>query len=158
MENWKFLYHWWEWRHCTCYPWMNPVINVFSAYKRQKMAQIFHILNKNWFFSLFEIVEQSTQPDLVNSIVHQFYFKHSSFPVNTRSWHCCYFCFSHAVRSKIISLKKIPPVGIEPGILGCWDLLCVQAHAFLTELTSQVLIEGYLTSLLLVYQLTFGLR
>ena len=38
-------------------------------------------------------------------------------------------------------------VVIEPGTLG-----------FLIELTWQVLIEGYLTSLLFVHQLTFELR
>ena len=34
----------------------------------------------------------------------------------------------------------------------------IHTDAHLTDLTWQVLIEGYLTSLLLVHQLTFGLR
>ena len=33
----------------------------------------------------------------------------------------------------------------------------IHSDAYLTELTWQVLIEGYLTSLLLVHQLIFGL-
>ena len=37
-------------------------------------------------------------------------------------------------------------------------LLVIHSDAYLTEHTYQVLIEGYLTSLLLVHQLTFGLR
>ena len=36
--------------------------------------------------------------------------------------------------------------------------LVIHSDAFLTHLTPQVLIEGYLTSLLLLYQLTFGIR
>ena len=49
--------------------------------------------------------------------------------------------------------EKLPPLGIEPGILVFYS------DAFLTELTLQMLIEGYLTSLLYVDQLlTFGLR
>ena len=40
---------------------------------------------------------------------------------------------------------------LEKMILFCSD-------TFLSELTWQVLIEGYLTSLLFVHQLTFGLR
>ena len=35
--------------------------------------------------------------------------------------------------------------------------LMIHSDAFLTQLTWQVLIEGYFTSLLLVHQLTFGL-
>ena len=35
---------------------------------------------------------------------------------------------------------------------------CVQSHVLQTELSGQVLIEGSLTQLLFVYQLTFGLR
>ena len=48
--------------------------------------------------------------------------------------------------------KKVPPVGIEPGCL------VIHSDAYLTELTWQVLIDRYLTSLLLVHQLTFRLR
>ena len=51
------------------------------------------------------------------------------------------------------SKKKLLPVGIEPGTLGL-----LHSYAFLTELTWQVLREGYSTLLLLVHQLTFGLR
>ena len=43
-------------------------------------------------------------------------------------------------------------VGIERGPLVFYS------DAFLTELTWQVLIEGYSTSLSFVHQLTFGLR
>ena len=35
---------------------------------------------------------------------------------------------------------------------------CVQSHALPTELSGQVLIQGSLTQLLFVHQLTFGLR
>ena len=42
---------------------------------------------------------------------------------------------------------------IQPG-----TLLCLHSNALPTELTWQVLREGYLTLLLLVHQLTFGLR
>ena len=68
------------------------------------------------------------------------------------------FCFAYTVKSKIISVKKLPPEGIEPVSIGLWDLLCVHSHALLTELTWRVLIEGYLTLLLLVHQSTFGLK
>ena len=41
-------------------------------------------------------------------------------------------------------------MGIEPTTLGLWHhILCLQSHALTTELTWQVLIEGYLTSLVL---------
>ena len=43
----------------------------------------------------------------------------------------------------------LPPVGIEPG------MSCVHFDAFLTELTWQVLIEGYLTSVLVCAQIDF---
>ena len=33
------------------------------------------------------------------------------------------FCIAYVKKSKIISVKKLPPVGIEPGTLGFWDLL-----------------------------------
>ena len=33
---------------------------------------------------------------------------------------------------------------MEPGTLELWDLLCVHCHAFLAQLTWQVLIEVYL--------------
>ena len=29
--------------------------------------------------------------------------------------------------------KKLPPAGIEPGILGLWDVLCVHSYTFQTE-------------------------
>ena len=54
---------------------------------------------------------------------------------------------------KLIKSKKLPPVGIE---LGPLDFV-LYSHAFLTKLT-QVLIKGYLNSLLFVHQLTFELR
>ena len=50
----------------------------------------------------------------------------------------------------VITFKKLPPAGIEPETLGFWDLFVLHSHAFLTKLTWQVLIEGYLTSLLFV--------
>ena len=37
-------------------------------------------------------------------------------------------------------------------------LTCVQTHALPTEVSGQVLIEGSLTQLLFMHQLTFGLR
>ena len=49
----------------------------------------------------------------------------------------------YVVKTKINSGKKLPPVWIEPGI---------HSDALLTELTWQLLIEGYLTSILLVHQ------
>ena len=50
-------------------------------------------------------------------------------------------------KSIINSEKKLAPVRIEIGI---------HSDAFLTELSWQVLTEGYLTSILLVHQLTVG--
>ena len=46
----------------------------------------------------------------------------------------------HVGKNKINSAKKLPPVGIEPG------MSCAHFDAFLTELTWQVLMERYLTS------------
>ena len=40
------------------------------------------------------------------------------------------YCFGE--KSKIISVN-IPPVGIEPGTFGLWDLLFIHYHAFLIE-------------------------
>ena len=45
----------------------------------------------------------------------------------------------------------------KTGTLGLWNLSCEHSSAFLTELTWHVLCEGYLTSLLLVHQLTLDL-
>ena len=52
---------------------------------------------------------------------------------------------AHVGESKINSAKRIPHWGLKMG------LLMIYSDAFLTELTWQVLIEGYLTSLLLVH-------
>ena len=50
-------------------------------------------------------------------------------------------------------------MGVEPGILRLLVAqLVLHSHAFLTELTWKVLGEGYLILVLLVDQLTFGLR
>ena len=54
---------------------------------------------------------------------------------------------SYMGKSIINSEKKLAPVRIEIGI---------HSDAFLTELSWQVLTEGYLTSILLVHQLTVG--
>ena len=48
----------------------------------------------------------------------------------------------------------LPPVGIEPGM----GPLVIHSDAYQTELTWQVLIGGYSTSISLVHQLTFGFR
>ena len=66
-----------------------------------------------------------------------------------------FYCF--IVKCKINSAKSLTPIGIEPATLGLWHLLCLHSHALTTELSYQVLIEGYFTSLVLV-QLTFGCR
>ena len=52
-------------------------------------------------------------------------------------------------KNKMNSAKKLPPVGIEPG------MYYVHFDAFLTELTWQVLIEGYLTSHLVCEPIDF---
>ena len=67
------------------------------------------------------------------------------------------YCLHSEVQNNF-SKKMYNPVGIEHETLGLLDLLCVHSHASLTQLTWQVIIEGYLTSVLLVHQLTFGLR
>ena len=54
--------------------------------------------------------------------------------------------------ARLRSKKKFSQWGLNLGSL------MVHSDAFLTELTWQVLIEGYLTSLLLVHKLTFGFR
>ena len=56
------------------------------------------------------------------------------------------FEFSIIIHS---SQLKLPPEGIGPG---------TSSVLLLTELTWQMLIEGYLTSLLFVPHMTFGLR
>ena len=56
---------------------------------------------------------------------------------------------------KLISVKSLPPVGIEPATQ---RPLYFQSYACPTVLIPQVLIEGSLTSLLFVHQMTFGLR
>ena len=45
------------------------------------------------------------------------------------------FCITYVVNSKIISIKKLPPVGIEPGT-SC-------DTAYLIEPNWQLVIEGY---------------
>ena len=50
--------------------------------------------------------------------------------------------------------KKLPPMGIEPGVLELWQPLFLKSHAFLNELTWQVLIEGHFISLFL-HQIDF---
>ena len=38
----------------------------------------------------------------------------SSFPLIQKSWQICHFCIAYVVKSKIISVKKVPLVGMEP--------------------------------------------
>ena len=45
-------------------------------------------------------------------------------------------------------------MGIEPETLAPWHLSCLHSHAFPTEFTWPVLIEGYSTSLGLTIRLT----
>ena len=54
---------------------------------------------------------------------------------------------------KLIKSKKLPPVGIKPRTLGN---IVSHSNAFLTEITWQLLVEGYSASLLL-HKLNFGL-
>ena len=61
------------------------------------------------------------------------------------------FLYSFLVTGKINSAKHLPLIGIEPATIGLWHLLCLHSHALTTELTWQVLIKGYLTSLVLVH-------
>ena len=61
--------------------------------------------------------------------------------------------FSVITQSKIYSAKRLPPNGIEPATLELGHILCLHSHALTTELTWQVLTEGYLTSFVLA-QLT----
>ena len=64
------------------------------------------------------------------------------------------------VKSKINSVKRLPPIGIEPTKLNprtVTPYIFIHSHELTTELTWQVLFEGYLTSLMLM-QLTYGLR
>ena len=49
--------------------------------------------------------------------------------------------FPICVKCKINSTQNCPPIRIEPATLGLWHLLRIRSHAFLTELTWQVLIE-----------------
>ena len=59
-------------------------------------------------------------------------------------------------QNKSTKKKELPLTGLEP--LTVVLTSCVQSHAFLpTELSGQVLIQGSLTELLFMHQLTFGL-
>ena len=69
----------------------------------------------------------------------------SSFLVNTPCWQCCHFCIACVGKLKISLVKKVPLVRIEPGTLGLGGSAVLHSHAFLTGLTWQELIEGYLT-------------
>ena len=52
--------------------------------------------------------------------------------------------------------KKLPLIRIASSSRGSSaHFLCLQSHTFTTELSYQVLIEGYLTQLLFVCQLAF---
>ena len=62
------------------------------------------------------------------------------------------FLYCFVVKNKIKSVKSLPPVGIDPGTVAP-----LVFALFPPELTSQVLIEGYSTSHVLV-RLTFGLK
>ena len=55
------------------------------------------------------------------------------------------------VLEQIKSVKKFLLTGIETVTLGLKCFLCLQYHAFPTELSWQVLIEGYLTPLFFVH-------
>ena len=66
------------------------------------------------------------------------------------------FLYCFVVKSKINSTKSLPPMGIEP--VDPRGTPVIHSHTFPTELTWKVLIEGYLTSLEFVHELTIGLR
>ena len=54
--------------------------------------------------------------------------------------------------SFINSAKSLPPDGIERATQGCsTHFLCLQSYAYPTELSWQMLIEGYLTLFVLVH-------
>ena len=50
----------------------------------------------------------------------QMFFKlsYSSFPVIHKSWPMLSFLYCLVVKGKLISAKKLPPMGIEPATLG----------------------------------------
>ena len=64
------------------------------------------------------------------------------------------FLYCFVVKSKLISVKSLPLVGIEPATLGPQYF---QSHAYPTVLIPQVLIERFLTSILFVHQLLLDL-
>ena len=72
--------------------------------------------------------------------------------LNRLFWQFC----QNFIRAKKIQQKSTS----DRDITYNWSahFLCLQSDAFPTELSWQVLIEGYLTPLLFVHQLAFGLR
>ena len=70
--------------------------------------------------------------------------------------------FTWIVNGNIRGFPEVDHSGIDARIVleqNKFLTSCVQSHAFLpTELSGQVLIQGSLTQLVFVHQLTFGLR
>ena len=111
----------------------------------------------HWIFFCFNVVKPLMPILAFSYSLWKTQLRQSCYPINYTKLANLAFLYCLVVKCKINSAKSLPLMGIEPATLGLWHILCLHFHALTTELTWQVLMEGYLTQLVLV-QLIFVLK